>query len=305
MSTRRHMAMAFCLSLASLAAGLGWWRNERLTSDYAGRFGTVGHLPRVTATGPGTASFLCRDGSLVGARIRVPSASPPPWRAVVLMGGLGTGARAAALVPDRFVESGTLVLSLDYHLGRLPRPGRRATWWDYLRYPDALEATVNDLIDAAEWLAARPDVDPERIALVGVSFGMVVAPAAAAAQRRYRALALVYGGAPLGRLAEHNLTGLPSCLRPVVGDLADVLLAPVEPLRHLPRLGSRPVLYMASMVDEQIPPDAVVAVRDAIPGPLELRLLDTRHIDPGNTELIGELTGGVMDWLGNVLPPGR
>lgn len=54
---------------------------------------------------------------------------------------------------------------------------------------------VEDVAGALDWLVSRPDVDPNRIALVGYSFGAVMAMFQAAQNDRHSALALV--GLPL------------------------------------------------------------------------------------------------------------
>jgi len=272
--------------------------HHRRTRSYTGWFTRRAATVPVDVDVDGRLTLTARDGRTIKGTLRLPTAGTKPYAAVVLMGGLRTGHRAAELIPDTYLQRGIAILSLDYHVaGALPLPGRTTGWYDYLRYPYHLSATVDDVIDAADYLASRADVDGDNIVLVGVSFGMYVAPAAMAAQQRYRALALVYGGAPMGRMASHNFTTLPSWLRPAVGWLVDVLMAPLEPLKHLPDVGNRPVLYLASTKDEQIPLECVHAVRDAITGPKTLIMLETQHVNPRDTALISELAARAMDWI--------
>ena len=270
----------------------------RLTRSYRNYFKTKKGMVVVQEAAEGDLIFTARDGKPVRATLRLPSKGKPPYPAAVLMGGIRTGRRAAGLIPQKYVDRGIAILSLDYHLvGRLPLPGPGASWHDYLRYPPELIATVDDVIDAADYLASRKDIDDKNIVLIGVSFGIYFTPAAMAAQKRYAALAIVYGGAPMGKMASHNFTVLPPWSRPMIGTLVDVLLAPLEPTIHLPNVGARPVLYLVSTEDEQIPIECVHSVRDSIKGPKTLIYLKTRHVNPRNTKLISELASNAMDWV--------
>lgn len=57
--------------------------------------------------------------------------------------------------------------------------------------------TVIDIRRVVDWAASQPDVDPERIALVGFSMGALVASVALATEPRFAAGILVMGGADL------------------------------------------------------------------------------------------------------------
>lgn len=277
---------------------LGTYAYRRLTRRYDDYFHRRDSPPRVEESEPGYIRLIARDGRTVRGRLRLPTTVPPPWAGVVLMGGIRTGHRAADLIPNEYVERGIAILSLDYHLvGSLPLPGRGAAWHHYLRYPPHFEASVEDIIDAADYLATRPDIDEDKLVLVGVSFGIFFVPAAMAAQPQYDALAIVYGGAPMGRMAAHNFTVLPAWSRSMVGTLVDILVAPLEPTRHLPNLGERPTLYLVSRQDEQIPLECVSAVEEAIKGPKTLIYLETRHVNPKDTKLIASLASKAMDWV--------
>jgi dienelactone hydrolase len=66
--------------------------------------------------------------------------------------------------------------------------------------PTATSADLADDVRAAvAWLRARPDVDPERIGLVGHSEGAIIAPMVASTDAHLRAIALIAGTASRGR----------------------------------------------------------------------------------------------------------
>jgi alpha/beta superfamily hydrolase len=74
---------------------------------------------------------------------------------------------------------------------------------------------VDDVAGALNWLGAQPEVDQERLALVGYSFGAVMALFQAARTELPRVLVLI--GLPLGWKLSIPTIGCPSCLL-VVGD---------------------------------------------------------------------------------------
>ena len=74
---------------------------------------------------------------------------------------------------------------------------------------------VDDVAGALNWLGTQPEVDQERLALVGYSFGAIMALFQAARTELPRALVLI--GLPLDWKLSIPATGCPSCLL-VVGD---------------------------------------------------------------------------------------
>jgi alpha/beta superfamily hydrolase len=87
---------------------------------------------------------------------------------------------------------------------------------------------VDDVAGALDWLTAQPEVDPARLAVVGYSFGAVMALRQAARDRRVGALALI--GLPLAWYDDIP----PADDRPrlfVAGDRDDY--CPLEKLRQL------------------------------------------------------------------------
>ena len=70
---------------------------------------------------------------------------------------------------------------------------------------------------AVDWLLARPDVDPDRIALMGMSFGGLLAPRVAATEHRVAAL-IAYDGIYSFADLVHRLVG-PEIMKLVDDDL--------------------------------------------------------------------------------------
>ena len=296
---RKKRVLLHLFIIVATMAILSWlYCHNRLNNSYESYFQIKDGSVEVKEGRNNEITLLSRDNSKVKGTLILPSKTEAPHAAVVLMGGLRTGRRAAELIPKTYLDRGIAVLSLDYHLaGHLPMPGEKARWYHYLQYPSYLFTSVENIIDAADYLAKREDIDANRIALVGVSFGIYFVPAAMAAQKRYSAMAIVYGGAPMGKMAEHNFTVIPASFRPAIGTLVDLLVAPLEPTKHLSRIRERPVLYIVSTEDEQIPMECIKSVENSIAGPKTIDYLKTRHVNPRNKKLISKLASKAMDWL--------
>lgn len=103
--------------------------------------------------------------------------------AVVSVPGMdGFKERSVALYGDRWLARGIAVLAIE-------GPGQYEcpTLGIYVSVPawaDAARACV-------DWLAARPEIDPQRIGIIGSSFGSLFATICAGAEPRYRAAAVM------------------------------------------------------------------------------------------------------------------
>jgi dienelactone hydrolase len=102
--------------------------------------------------------------------------------AIVAVPGMDSFKEAGvALYGDRFLSRGIAVLAMEGP-GQYECPLRGI----YMSVP-GWEETGRVMLD---WLAARPEIDPEKIALSGTSFGSFGATIAAAGEPRYRACAV-------------------------------------------------------------------------------------------------------------------
>ena len=112
-----------------------------------------------------------------------PSAGPLP--AVLLLGG------ADSLAEELFVLAGPELARRNIALMLVDTPGRGSTLRvDGIPTRPDYEVPVSAAVDS---LAARPEVDPSRIGLLGISLGGYYAPRAAGFDDRFRAMVLWCG----------------------------------------------------------------------------------------------------------------
>ena len=92
---------------------------------------------------------------------------------------------------ELYFSGGAAAARRGYHVLAFAGPGQGSALRDQkLLFRPDWEAAVTPAVD---WLLARPDVDPDRIALMGMSFGGLLAPRAAATEHRVAAL-IAYDG---------------------------------------------------------------------------------------------------------------
>jgi uncharacterized protein len=273
---------------------------------------------------------------LVGTLTRPRSAGRAP--AVVTISGSGPQDRDSAIpilpgyrpfreIADTLSRRGIAVLRLD----------DRGTGASTGEFSAATSADFADDVRAAiEYLRARADVDPDRIALVGHSEGGMIAPMVAATDARLSAIALVAGTARTGReiiafqqrQAIENNPAIPAEARDsVYADVAarfgETTAGSVwiryfldhDPLATARRVASTPVLVLHGETDRQVTVDQAEMLAEAFreagnPDVTVVVLPDVNHLllrDPdGNPALysaiadrsvVPEARGALADWL--------
>ncbi len=151
----------------------------------------------------------------------------------------------------------------------LPYYGERAKaegWDALLREPPLflgmLLQSIEDIRRTADLLASRPEVDPKRIDLSGVSLGGIIAASAAASDPRFFRTSLFLAGGDLVTILQHAryTRGLNKRFEELPADERAALLAEVakvEPLTLAPALRLRAeqgrVLMINAAADEIIP----------------------------------------------------
>lgn len=122
---------------------------------------------------------------------------------------------------------------------------------------------VAAVLTGVDWLAARPGIDPERLGLVGISFGAIAGVVVTGAEPRIRAAALLLGGGDLSGIFLSSEEGLVVRLRERMAETEGVSgpelgrrlwdeLLPVEPLLYAPRVDPARVLLVNAVFDRVI-----------------------------------------------------
>ena len=169
--------------------------------------------------------------------------------------------------------------------------------------------TVNETRRLIDYLSAHPDIDPQRIYLVGASYGAVTGTIVMAKDKRLRAGVLVYGGAdyrkllnsyanhlgvaaalglidgrnlnpekpPLPKLtpAQERKVGIVmGCIIPV----ARYIMGAADPIHYAAGISPTPVYFQNGKYDVLVPAPAGKALQDAAREPKKITWYESDHV---------------------------
>jgi hypothetical protein len=224
--------------------------------------------------------------TVVGQLLR-PSGGPTCSAAVLLQDGREENSAVIGRLPAEFGD--VVVLSLDYPT-EVPQQLRlRDATVHAARVRDAARDIPSGFLLAAAYLAQRSDVDTTRLALAATSFAVPFATIAAAADTRFRNVALIYGAGDLPSVVAANLTSRPRVFRRPLAWLATRPFAAFAPERFIGLIAPRPIVFVNGADDPQMPVAAVHRLFDAARAPKSAIWLRTGHLMPTDSALIRTL----------------
>jgi dienelactone hydrolase len=111
----------------------------------------------------------------------------------MLFGGFQGAARVLDLIDGAKLPPSVLLASFDYPF----KPPRRFSFPGSLQYAPDVKRMMSETVEGIVWLARelarRPDVDPNRITVIGASLGAPFVIEAAAREPLIRGVALIHG----------------------------------------------------------------------------------------------------------------
>jgi dienelactone hydrolase len=201
----------------------------------------------------------------------------------------GSGGDRSQLLPlaSWLAARGAIALTLTLPSGSASPPGG-VTPEETLRWQrDTIVADVVSVRRALDVLAADDRVDPERLGLVGWSFGGRLGALVAGVDDRIRATALMSAGA--APVSEY-VAAAPEELQ----DDVESVLTPIDPLSRIGAAEGE-ILLQAGRSDSVVPRDALQALADAAPEVARLRWYGAEH------DLDDQARREQLDWLADRL----
>lgn len=187
-------------------------------------------------------------GVNLGGYFFKPVAGQPPYPALILLHGFAGHAHNMVGLARAAAANGYAALALSLR-GWLGSEGENDQG---LRQP-------LDILAAIDWLAKRPLVDRDRIALVGASMGGQVALLAAAHKPPVRAVAAFFAPTDLARWREAN-----PYMRDYLDDLCGPEGLPVRsPILRVAQIDA-PVLLLHGDRDENVPVEQSLAMAESL-----------------------------------------
>jgi dienelactone hydrolase len=190
-----------------------------------------------------------------------------PFPGVIVLDITAGDQKVSRSISTNLAQNGIacLFVQMAYYGPRRP-PGSklRLVSANYGQSMAAVRQTVLDLRCAAAWLAARPEIDVERLGIVGTSLGSFIGALTAEMEPRIKRVVVLLGGGGLvdayydnPRAAHYRyLWELCGGTREKLKDL----IAPADPLTCAANLRDRKVLIIAGKRDEIVPPAASLAL---------------------------------------------
>lgn len=193
---------------------------------------------------------------------------------IVLMHGMPGTARNVAGYAQQLAEYGAVVIAID---APFARRGGSPVQFSAQDRAEQIQL-IKDLQRAVDVLRARANVDDERIAYIGFSYGGAMGVLFAGIERRIRTAVLVVAD---GGLVSHftgpedvNFMTSLSCATRVAW-FRD--MTPVEPIRFIGHASPTPLLLQSGRSDNLVPAADAERVQAAAPEPRTIRWYDAGH----------------------------
>ena len=219
-------------------------------------------------------SFDSPDGGSVTGLLFDPVTRSSLRPGIVLMHGMPGNARSTAAGAQLLAEHGAVVIAIDAPFARRAGSPVRFSTEDRAEQIQL----IKDLQRAVDVLRALANVDAERIAYLGISYGGAMGALFVGIERRIKAAVLVVGD---GGLVSHFtgpedvdfMTSL-SCATRVNWFRA---MTPIEPIRFIPHASPAALLLQSGRLDDLVPMADAEDLHAAAPQSKTIRWYDAGH----------------------------
>ena len=221
-------------------------------------------------------TYASPKGGRVSGTLIVPD-GPGPFAGILLMHGMPGNHSVTLKEAQALAGRGAVTLSIDAPFSRSGRAGEPIQLTRQDR--DDQVQLIIDWRRGVDLLLSRKDVDPERIAYTGQSYGGAMGGLLAGVEKRIRAFALVVGD---GGLVSHIKAGdgSPNPLRRLSRKEQERWLAqmePIEPLHWVGRAAPARLLFQNGRRDRLVPPASAKAYQAAGSEPKKILWYDADH----------------------------
>ena len=216
-------------------------------------------------------TFSSPDGGSVTGMMWDPVTRSGPRPGIVLMHGLPGNARQMGGFAQIYARHGAVVIAIDAPWNHRDGMLMRMTEQDR----DEQIRVIKDLQRAVDVLRSRSNVDADRIAYEGGSWGGATGALFVGIERRLKAAALVVGhaGQDSLRTGPRGFHRTYSCATRTAWVRA---MAPIEPIRFV-GYANVPLLLQNGRLDESVPNHEAEKLHAAAPQPKEVRWYDAGH----------------------------
>jgi uncharacterized protein len=241
-------------------------------------------------------SYASPKGGRVPAYLLVPDGLTGPFAGIIVQHGM-TGTKHNHLFFARsLVATGAVVLLIDAPYAR-PENRYRTPWPITYTEVDRLDQIqlMIDLRRGVDLLVAREDVDPERLAYIGISYGAAMGGLFAGLETRLKAYGLMVGdGGLVAHLTTADGTLFADIQQPLNADQQEdwlMLMEPIEPIRFVGRAAPAALFFQNGLDDELVTREDAMAYQAAGSEPKRIEWYDSNH------GLTDQAFQDMVDWL--------
>ena len=236
-------------------------------------------------------TYASPKGGEVPALLVVPKRRGP-FPGVIVQHGLPSTKEDFLPVGIDLARTGAVAILIDAPFNRPQQGTIRSDISGTPKDRDEQIQLIVDLRRAVDLLIARPDVDADRLAYVGISYGAAMGGLLAGVEDRITAYVLAVGD---GGLVSH-FTG-PNDPQPPQSMSAEdwqrwlAAMRPIEPINFIGQATPAALLFQAGTKDELVPPEDARRYQQAARQPKEVRWYEAGH------ELNCTARKDMMAWL--------
>jgi hypothetical protein len=233
-------------------------------------------------------SFSSPDGGSVTGLLFDPATRSSLRPGMVLMHGMPGSARGMTALGQTLAEHGAVAIAIDAPFARRGGQPVRFTAEDRAEQIQL----IKDLQAAVDVLRAQPNVDDQRIAYLGISYGGAMGALFVGIERRIKAAVLVVGDGGLvshftGPEDSNVMAGL-SCATRAAWLQA---MVPIEPIRFVRHASPTPLLLQSGRFDTLVPVADAQELHTAAASPKTILWYDAGH------SLNQQAVFDRLDWL--------
>jgi uncharacterized protein len=229
---------------------------------------------------------------------------------IVFLHGIGQNKNFLKEITSPFNQAGFAFVCFDqYTQGERKLGGKNSLLGRLEAFAQRPAKTINETRRLLDYLSTHPDIDPQRIYIVGASYGAVTGSTVMARDKRLRAGVMVYGGGDFGKLGDSYANHLSvavalglidgknlnpekpplpiltlsqerkvgvviGCLKPV----ARYFLGVADPIHYVSQIAPRCVYFQNGKRDVLVPASAGKALQDAARQPKKITWYDSDHV---------------------------
>lgn len=199
-------------------------------------------------------TYASPKGGRVPATLILPNGSGP-FAGLIIQHGMPANRQGVLLYGAAYARLGAVVIAIDAPFARPENENRAPLTLTEQDHKDQIQLIV-DLRRAVDLLVARPDVDPDRLAYVGISYGGAMGGLFAGVETRLKAYALVVGD---GGLVTHVVSAESQDSEfyqlPEEEQRRWIeAMWPIEPIHYVGHAAPAALLFENGTQDQMVPP---------------------------------------------------